>query len=365
MTDEKFQTVKVSLDCGGNAVKEVQLALYKVTSEWMTNNKDAEHFGRMIFCTEDNQIYICKYNGTTYYWLPLLEYTYLADGSISVEGNGEGNGVTSLGISFDTGKAKITYNKDKTFLTEHQKVVNKEAEIPRTSTLTTIATIGSTDITVKEAPISISNKSATLEWNANKVIATIEGTNITAKLPANPNTINVFNSKAIIGPADTSVETLITTYQSDILACIGNGVSHFDLIKTHTDPRFATIGLGQADLLSLMGSMFERITIYCLSIGAKEISREIVFHFQMYIPSVVNTDDDFIHIPIAVYDETNKTFSALGVIYDTQLIGYFTLSHTTSGLLFYDIDVQIRFNFGTIINGGATYCSMTPVITLI
>lgn len=366
---EKFQTVKVSLDCGGNSMRQVQLELYKVNTQWLLDNTGFKP-GRMVFNTDDQNIYISVgEDEQTLRWSPLLENVYLSQNNLNFVSSGGGNAVTSIEATFNNGKATITSKKEKTFLTEHQEVINKDATIPRTNTLTTIATVGGTDIKVKEAPISVSNKGATLGWGANTTIATIEGTNITAKLPANPNTINQFRNMAIIGTAtdtDQTVQELISSNSDAIFTNIARGVAHFDLFRTTTNPRFFVIGLGQDYLLSFMRDMLGSIQTYCSSIGAITNNREIVFHFQMDIPSLSSTEDDFIHIPIAIYNANTQTFSTLGTTYDTQLYGYYILSHNTSGQLFNCIDIQIRFTFGTSINDGSIiYCSMTPTITFI
>lgn len=63
-----------------------------------------------------------------------------------------------------------------------------------------VITLGSNTITPITSHQSVSNKAATLEWGTSKTIATIGSTNITVSLPANPNT----DTKNTAGATDTS-----------------------------------------------------------------------------------------------------------------------------------------------------------------
>ena len=408
---------KSNIDLHGNVAKDIQAQLTRVLLQDGTavpkkfvradNSKEikassAEDVGRMIYCVTDSCIYIFKEVLTAsggFDWVPINLASLTAD-NIELTETGSGNAVTDLSLECSNGKAILTETKGSTFLTSHQSVVNNEPTLTY-DTAQAIATIGGQEITAKskasvtdgtaslawdtkvsiaeidgqvitaKLPINpkadVSDKGVTLSWGTPSTIATIDGTNITAKMPNNPNTINEFGNRAIIGTTDvTAVADFIGSYASTIFSCIGHGVTHFDFIRISTDPKFSVIGLGQDTLLGLMNDMYSEILSYCASIDSTEISREITFHFQMNLPSLVSIDDSFIHIPIAMYDTENKTFYVVpnGVTYDTQLINYYNLTHTTSGQLFKCIDVQIKFNFGVTIDG-ATFCSMTPQITLI
>jgi hypothetical protein len=407
---------KANIDLQGNIIKDVQTQLTRVvladgsaspktfkradTAEDITLSKNkADDVGRMLYCVTDSCVYIFK-NITTassgFDWIP-LNLASLTTDNISLIESGSGNAVTDLSLECINGKAILSETKGSTFLTSHQSVVNNEPTL-NYKTAQAIATIGGQEITAKskasvtdgtaslawdtkvsiaeidgqvitaKLPINpkaeVSNKNVTLSWGTQSTLATIDDTNITVKMPNNPNTINEFGSRAVIGNADVTVATFITTYADAIFSCIGHGVIHFDFIRTSTEPKFSVIDLGQDTLLDLMNNMYPLIQSYCASIGSTEISREITFHFQMILPSVSSIDDSFYHIPIATYNAETKTFSVSGVTYDTQLINYYNLTHTTSGQLFNNIDVQIKFNFGETIEG-AIYCSMTPQITLI
>lgn len=85
--------------------------------------------------------------------------------ALNVTTTGSGNAVTAVALSAD--KKLITVTKGTTFLTAHQ---------------------------------AVSNKAATLAWNAATTIATVGATNITVKLPANPNT----DTKNTAGSTNTS-----------------------------------------------------------------------------------------------------------------------------------------------------------------
>lgn len=405
---------KANIDLQGNIIKDVQTQLTRVvlenglvspktfkradTAEKITlSTNKADDVGRMLYCVTDSCVYIFKEVSTASFdWIP-LNLASLTTDNISLVESGSGNAVTDLSLECSNGKAILTETKGSTFLTEHQEVVNNDVTLNYKSAQA-IATIGGQEITAKskasvtdgtdalewdteikiatideqditaKLPLNpkavVSNKNTTLSWGAPSTLATIDDTNITVKMPSNPNTINEFGSRAIIGTADVTVATFVQTYANEIFSCIGHGATHFDFIRTSADPYFSVIGLGVNTLLELMNDMYPLIQSYCLTIDSTEISREITFHFQMILPSVSSIDDSFYHIPIATYNVETKTFSALVGTCDTQLINYYNIAHTTSGQLFNAIDVQIKFNFGTTIEG-EPYCSMTPQITLI
>lgn len=408
-------SVKSNINLFGNIAKDIQTQLTRVvfanesavpkTFKRADNQKEiklsttlADDVGRMLYCVTDNCVYVFKYiSANTYDWVPISNATMTAD-NLEVVDSGGGNAVTNLSINFDNGKALITETKS-TFLTSHQAVVNKDATLKYNASQT-IAKIGNTDITAKskativngsqnlqwgtdvtiatiddqiitaqlptDPSAQVSNKDVTLAWGTRSTIATIDSTNITAQLPTNPNTINEFKNRAIIGANDTTMQGLINTYANNIFDAIECGVTHFDLFNTSDSPLFSVIGLGADYLLSLMTSMYASIQAYYSTIGVTDISREIVFHFKMTIPSVSSIDDSFIHISFATYNSTTKSFIAQGTIYDTQLMDYYNLTHTTSGQLFNFLDIQIKFTFGTSIDDGSIiYCTMTPTITLI
>lgn len=373
-------SVKSNINLFGNIAKDIQTQLTRVvfadesavpkTFKRADNQKEielsttlADDIGRMLYCVTDNCVYVFKYiSANTYDWVPISNATMTAD-NLEVVDSGGGNAVTNLSINFDNGKALITETKS-TFLTSHQAVVNKDATLKYNASQT-IAKIGNTDITAK-SKATIVNGSQNLQWGTDVTIATIDDQIITAQLPTNPNTINEFKNRAIIGANDTTMQGLINTYANDIFDAIENGVTHFDLFNTSGSPLFSVIGLGVDYLLSLMASMYASIQAYYSTIGVTDISREIVFHFKMNIPSVSSIDDSFIHIPFATYNDTTKSFTAQGTTYDTQLMDYYNLTHTTSGQLFNFLDIQIKFTFGTSIDDGSViYCTMTPTITLI
>lgn len=407
---------KANIDLKGNIIKDVQTQLTRVvladglavpktfkradTAEDITLSKNkADDVGRMLYCVTDSCVYIFKEVSTAssvFDWIP-INLASLTTDNIELVESGSGNAVTDLSLECSNGKATLTETKG-SFL-EQIVIPDTTPTLELGGSAKTLATIDGIEVQAQVKGVNVtsnaptlswgaeseigavegtafkvtmptdpkaevSNKDVTLSWGNKSTIATIDGTNITAKMPSNPNKVNEFGNRAIIGDADVTVATFITTSADAIFSCIGHGVTHFDFIRTSADPKFSVIGLGQDTLLDLMNNMYPLIQSYCASIDSTEISREIVFHFQMILPSVSSIDDNFIHIPIAMYNIENKTFSALGVTYDTQLINYYNLTHTTSGQLFNFIDVQIKFNFGTTIEG-AIYCSMTPQITLI
>lgn len=85
--------------------------------------------------------------------------------ALTLATSGSGNAVTAVTLSTD--KKTLTVTKGATFLTSHQ---------------------------------SVSNKAATLAWGTTSTVATVGSTNITVALPANPNT----DTKNTAGSTDTS-----------------------------------------------------------------------------------------------------------------------------------------------------------------
>lgn len=60
----------------------------------------------------------------------------------------------------------------------------------------------------QSAAIEVENKAPTLAWNTTSTVATIDGTDITVKLPANPDTNTTYSSKtAASGGTDVSLVT--------------------------------------------------------------------------------------------------------------------------------------------------------------
>lgn len=71
---------------------------------------------------------------------------------------------------------------------------------------------------------SVSNKAVTLAWNTNSTIATVNGINITAKLPANPNTDTHWTTKLIAG-ASNSTANAATSNGSTTLRLFDNSTA--------------------------------------------------------------------------------------------------------------------------------------------
>lgn len=413
---------KANIDLQGNIIKDVQTQLTRAvlenglvspktfkradTAEKITLSTNmADDVGRMLYCVTDSCVYIFKEVSTASFdWIP-LNLASLTTDNIELIESGSGNAVTDLSLECSNGKATLTETKGSTFLTSHQSVVNNDVTLNYKSAQA-IATIGGQEITAKsEAEVTnkgvtlawdtektiaeidgqkitaklplnpkavVSNKNATLSWGAQSTLATIDETNITAKMPDNPNTINIHKNVFIVN--NSSVGDLINTYTSTIYSEVISGATHFDLINALTDNRFTSIGLGVANLLSLMGVLYKGIVQYCGSVGIAP-NREIVFHFQFTLSGNINQNNLY-HIPLCLgtYDSSTDTytFTNLGqsqTIGESDLYVYYRLGKINTSPSLSGADIQLKFNFteghliGTQTSG--VLCSMTPQITLI
>lgn len=97
------------------------------------------------------------------------------------------------------------------------------------------------DIILVQSTVNVINKNATLEWQISKTIATIEGTDITVSLPANPNTDTKVTSvdnhyTPVINPASEVDATLVGgagSYAKDTEYTVLTGVSAQGDAKGH------------------------------------------------------------------------------------------------------------------------------------
>ena len=90
-------------------------------------------------------------------------------------------------------------------------------------TLTSDATNDKVTISAKDTTYTFTNKAATLSWGTTSTIATVGGTDVTVKMPANPNTDTHHIAKNIVGAGSTATSNATATNGNVYLNLIENG----------------------------------------------------------------------------------------------------------------------------------------------
>lgn len=90
-------------------------------------------------------------------------------------------------------------------------------------TLTSDATNDKVTISAKDTTYKFTNKAATLSWGTTSTIATVGGTDVTVKMPANPNTDTHYIAKNIVGAGSTATSNATATNGNVYLNLIENG----------------------------------------------------------------------------------------------------------------------------------------------
>lgn len=90
-------------------------------------------------------------------------------------------------------------------------------------TLTGDATNDKVTISAKDTTYTFTNKAATLSWGTTSTIATVGGTDITVKMPANPNTDTHHIAKNIVAAGSTATSNATATNGNVYLNLIENG----------------------------------------------------------------------------------------------------------------------------------------------
>ena len=90
-------------------------------------------------------------------------------------------------------------------------------------TLTGNATNDKVTISAKDTTYTFTNKAATLAWGTTSTIATVGGTDVTVKMPANPNTDTHHIAKNIVAAGSTATSNATATNGNVYLNLIENG----------------------------------------------------------------------------------------------------------------------------------------------
>ena len=90
-------------------------------------------------------------------------------------------------------------------------------------TLTSDATNDKVTISAKDTTYTFTNKAATLSWGTTSTIATVGGTDVTVKMPANPNTDTHYIAKNIVAAESTGTTNATATNGNVYLNLIENG----------------------------------------------------------------------------------------------------------------------------------------------
>lgn len=90
-------------------------------------------------------------------------------------------------------------------------------------TLTGDATNDKVTISAKDTTYTFTNKAATLDWGTTSTIATVGGTDVTVKMPANPNTDTHHTAKNIVAAGSTATANATATNGNVYLNLIENG----------------------------------------------------------------------------------------------------------------------------------------------
>lgn len=90
-------------------------------------------------------------------------------------------------------------------------------------TLTSDATNDKVTISAKDTTYTFTNKAATLSWGTTSTIATVGGTDVTVKMPANPNTDTHYIAKNIVAAESTATANATATNGNVYLNLIENG----------------------------------------------------------------------------------------------------------------------------------------------
>ena len=90
-------------------------------------------------------------------------------------------------------------------------------------TLTSDATNDKVTISAKDTTYTFTNKAATLSWGTTSTIATVGGTDVTVKMPANPNTDTHYIAKNIVAAESTGTTNATATNGNVYLNLIEDG----------------------------------------------------------------------------------------------------------------------------------------------
>lgn len=111
----------------------------------------------------------------------------------------------------------------------------------------------SQDVTVTLPTVSVTDSSAALSWDTSTTIATVEGTNITAKLPANPNV----TSKIALSDTSSGTTNVTTLVNNPFINHVeGTTVNTYTQIKGGGS---VTVS-GQSGVITISGAMYANAT---------------------------------------------------------------------------------------------------------